>query len=101
MKNCKTFYEAQTANHLMEIVQRPSKPTPNQIKYYYVFGTKNFLRRYTEIYRHLLSKCFGNVVLERQEMVQCKCFFLILNRNMFVGKFIKSERFLTGFETFC
>ena len=31
MKNCKTFYEAQTASHLMEIVQPPPKPTPNQI----------------------------------------------------------------------
>ena len=33
------------------------------------------IRRYIEIYRHLLSKCFKNAVLVRQEMVQCKYFF--------------------------
>ena len=41
----------------------------------YVFGTKSFLRRYTEIYKHLLSKCCKNAALWRQEMVQPKCFF--------------------------
>ena len=56
MKNCKTFYEAQTATKIF-------------------FGTKIFLRRYTEIYRHLISKCFKNAVLGRQEMVQRKYFF--------------------------
>ena len=74
MKNCKTFYEAQTASRLMEIVQPGSKPTPNQIKSYYDFGTKFFFRRYTEICGHLLSKCFESRVLECQEIVQCKCF---------------------------
>ena len=74
MKNCKTFYEAQTASRLMEIVQPPSKPTPNQIKSYYDFGTKFFFRRYTEICGHLLSKCFESRVRKCQEIVQCKCF---------------------------
>ena len=55
MKNSKTFYMAQTASCF---------------KSYYVFGTKIFLRRYTEMYRHLFSKCFKNAVLGRQEMVQ-------------------------------
>ena len=50
-------------------------PTPYQIKPYYVSGTKDFLRRYIEIYKHLLSKCFKNVVLGGQEMVQYKYFF--------------------------
>ena len=72
MKNCKTFCEAQTASRLMEIVQPPTKPNPTQIKSNYVFGTKIFLRRYTEVNGHLLSTCFENRVLERQEMVQCK-----------------------------
>ena len=77
MKNCKTFYEAQTASCLKEIIEPPpnSQPTPHKIKSYYVFGTKIFLRRYTEIYKHLLSKCFKNAVPGRQEMVQRKCFF--------------------------
>ena len=49
MKNCKTFYEAQTAS-------RPSgnhSAPPNQIKSYYVSGTKIFLQRCTEIYRNI------------------------------------------------
>ena len=36
---------------------------PHMIKSYYAFGTKLFLRRYTEIYGHLLSNCFMNAVL--------------------------------------
>ena len=48
---------------------------PHQIKPYYISETKVFLRRYLEIYRHLLSKCFKNAILERQEMVQCNIFF--------------------------
>ena len=77
MKNCKTFYEARTASCLKKIIQFPQKPqtTPNQIKSYYIFGIKIFLQRYTEIYRHLLWKCFKNAVLGRQEMVQRKCLF--------------------------
>ena len=47
----------------------------HQIKSYCLSGTKNFLRRYTEIYRHLLSKYLKNAVLRLQEMAQCKCFF--------------------------
>ena len=54
------------------------------------------LNRYLEIYIHLLSKCFKNAVLGRQEMAQCKYFFLTPNRNMFTGKFVvKSEKVLT------
>ena len=40
----------------------PLYPSPSQIKSYYVFGTKTLLRRYTEIYIHLLSKWFKNAV---------------------------------------
>ena len=77
MKNCKTFYEAQTASCLKEIIQPPPnpQPIPYQTKSYYVFRTKIFLRRYTETYRHFLSKCFKNAILWRQEMVQLICFF--------------------------
>ena len=48
---------------------------PHQIKPYYVSGTKIFLRRYIEIYRHLLSICSKNAVLGCQEMMQHKYFF--------------------------
>ena len=72
MKSCKTLYETQKASRLRETIQAPH---PHHIKPHYVFETKIFLRTYTEIHRHLLSKCIKNVVLGRQEMVQCKCFF--------------------------
>ena len=50
MKNCKTFYEAQTAISLKEIIQPPPlHPQPHQIKSYYVCGTKSSLRIYTDI----------------------------------------------------
>ena len=67
-ENCKTFCEVQTVGRNCSA---SSQPTPHQIKYYYV--SKTFLRRYTEIYRYLLSMCFKNAVLKRSEMVQCKC----------------------------
>ena len=73
MKNCKRFYETQTASHLQESFSL-SPNHPHQIKCYHVFGKEIFLRRYTEIHRHLLSKYFENAVLGRQEMVQCRCF---------------------------
>ena len=69
MKNCKTFYEAQTASCFKEVTEPPPIPNPVHL------SDKIFLRRYTEIYRHLLSKCFKNAVLWRQEMTHPKCFF--------------------------
>ena len=47
MKNCKTFYEVQTASHLKLIIQPPPLPpttpsTPHKIKAYYVSGKKVF-----------------------------------------------------------
>ena len=97
MKNCKTFYEAQTASRLMEIVQPPSKPTPNQIKSYYDFGTKFFFRRYTEI-------CFQSAsrveFLSVKKSCSANVFPHTKEKHVF-GKFVKSERFLAGFETFC
>ena len=70
------FYEAQRVSCLKEIIPPPPnpQPTPYQIRCYYVFGTKIFIRRYTKKYRHLLSKCFKNAFLWRQEMIQPKCF---------------------------
>ena len=95
MKNYKTCYEAQIASSIKKIIPPNPQPTPHRIKPYYVFGIKFFLRRYTEMYGHVLSKCFKYAVLGRQEMVQRKCSFLTPNRNMFAGKFVKSEKLLT------
>ena len=58
----------------------------HQIKASNVSGTKIFLRRFTRIYRHLLSKYFENPVRGHLEMVQCQCFFLTPTRNMFAEK---------------
>ena len=78
---------------LRKLSSLPPHHIPYQIKYYYVSETKIFFRRYLEIYRHLLSKCFKNAVLERQEMVHA-IFFLTPNKNMIALKFVKSEIFL-------
>ena len=75
IKNCKTFYEGQTGNHVKEIIQPLHHPSPQSDKSYYSSGTKIFLRKYTEIYKHLLSRCFKNAVLEGPEMMQYKCVF--------------------------
>ena len=82
MKNYKTCYEAQIASSIKKIIPPNPQPTPQRIKSYYVFGIKFFLRRYTDMYGHLLSKCFKNAILGRQEMVQRKCSFLTPNRNV-------------------
>ena len=92
MKSFEEICKAQTASHLEKIIQPPSIGPPHQIKPYYVI--KTFLRRYIEIYRRLLSRCFKNAVLGRQEIMQCKYFFLKPNRNLFAKKFVKSDRFL-------
>ena len=75
MKNCTTFYQDQRASYLKEIIKPVPHAQPDKILQR-VSGPKTILQRYTEIYRHLLSKCFKNVVvLGRQEMMLCKCFF--------------------------
>ena len=61
-ENVKTFYEDQTMSRLQEDVP-PTTPD------------KGFLRRYTGIYRHLLSQCFKDTDFGRLEMGQCRCFF--------------------------
>ena len=70
MKNCKTFYEAQTASRLKEILEPPPTPLSHQIKSDCVFGTKIFLGRYTEY----ATISFKNADLGRQEIVPYKCF---------------------------
>ena len=76
-----------------------SLPNPpyHQIKSCYFFETKIFLERYTEIYRHLLSKCFKKVVLGRQEMVQCKWSFWHQTEACLQEKFVNWESFLSVF----
>ena len=85
MKKFKTFYKVQVAaNRSKEIIQFPPDKGWRKI----------FSLKYTEIYRHLLSKCFKDAAPQRLEMVQCKCFFLAPTRNMLAGKFVKRVRSL-------
>ena len=65
----KNFYEVKIASHLKKSFI-PHQPNKN----FYVSRTKIFLRRFTRIYRHLLSKSFENAVFGWKEMVQWKCF---------------------------
>ena len=58
MKNCNTFYEVKKTSHLDEIIQPPPNHLPSERILLCLF-----VRRYTEINGHLLSKCFKNAVL--------------------------------------
>ena len=57
------------ASRVKRIIQ-----SPHQIKASCVFETKVFLQVNIGIYRHLLFKSAENAILERLEMVHCKCF---------------------------
>ena len=86
MKNCKTFYEGQTASRVKEIILPHQHPSSQSDKILLRLWNKNFL---TEICKNVQTFAFKNAVLGRQEMMQCKCFFLTPNRKMLVGKFAK------------
>ena len=58
MKDCNTFYEVQKTSRLNEIIQSSPTHFPSD-----KILLRLFLRRYTEINGHLLSKCFKNAVL--------------------------------------
>ena len=87
MENFKTFYEAQTASRLEEIIQ----PPPD----------KNFVRLwkkivFTEIYRKIQTFAFP-VLREYTSWAYkngaVQMFFLALTRNMFAEKCIKCVGF--------
>ena len=91
MKNCKTFYVAQKASRLKEIVQPPpTHSAPGKILLR--LWNKNFP---TVIYRNI--ETFAFKVLQQfsswaSRNGAMQMFFLTLNRNMLAGKFVKSER---------
>ena len=91
---CKTFYETQSASHFQEIIQPSRNPSPSD-KILLRLSKKIFL---TDIYRNIqtfafkvLQKCSSSA--SRNGAVQM--FFLTLSRNMYAGKFLKSDGFLT------
>ena len=99
MKNCKTFCEAQTASRLMEIVQPPTKPNPTQ---------KNLTTSLEQKFSYGDIQKYMDICFQRASRIEflsvkkwCSANFLTRNRNTFFRKFVKSGRFLAGFETFC
>ena len=96
MKNCKTFYETQTASCLKEIIQPPPTPiTPDKILLH--LWNKSFLR---EIYRNIQTFAF-KVLQESSSWASgngaVQMIFLTPNRNIFAGKFVNWESFLAVF----
>ena len=97
MKNCKTFYEAQTASHLKEIIQlSPNLPAPDKILL--LLWNKNFL---TEIYRNIQTFAFK--VLQKcsswaSRNITVQLFSLTPSRNMSARQSLKLEKFLAVFR---
>ena len=76
MKNCQTLYEAQTANHLKEVIQPPPNPSLSD-KTLLRLWNKNFL---TEIYKNI-TRC-AIKVLEECGLLGVKKWF---SANVFSG----------------
>ena len=93
-KNCKTFYESQTASRNKKIIQLPPPNPLSADKIWLCLWNKNL---FTEIYKSIQTFAF-KVLQEcgswasRNREVQMS--FLTPNRNLFAGIFVKSERFL-------
>ena len=94
MKNWKIFYEAQTQQRsaLRKLFNlsplQPDKNLITSLEQKFSYGDIA-----TEIYRHLLSKCFKNAVLGPQEMVECKCFFWHQTKKCLLEKLRSGKRF--------
>ena len=96
IRNCKTFCKAQAVNRLKKFVQSPPFPPPPE-KTLLLLENKDFFK---EIYRNIQTLAFKELQecsswVSRNGVVQI--FFLTPHRNMFAGKFVKSERFLAAF----
>ena len=95
MKNCKTFYEAQKTSRVNEIIQLPSNPPPSD-----KILLPLFLRRYTEINGHLLSKCFKNAVLGVKKRWSANVFSDSIQKYVCWKILVNSERFWLCCKTF-
>ena len=87
MKNCKTFYETQTATRLKEIVQPP--PSPHTTRKNLDASLKQKFPR--EMYRNIQTFVFK--MLQKSSSWESgngavQMFFLTPNRNMFAEKFV-------------
>ena len=71
----------------------PSQPLlTHQVKSYFFFGIKFFLPRYTE--QPFAFKVIQECISWASRKGAVQIFFLKLSKNMFAGKFVKSEGFL-------
>ena len=95
MKNCKSFYEIQTANRLQETIQHSPNPLLSD-KIFLRLWSKNVL---AEIYINIQTFAF-KVLQECSSWVPrngaVQMFFLTPNRNMSAGKFLMSEKILAA-----
>ena len=93
MKNCKTFYETQTASNLQEMIHSSPRSLPSDKTLLHLWN-KHFL---TEIYRNIQTFAFK--VLQEcsswggQEMVQCKCFFWHETETLLLENFWRQKGF--------
>ena len=93
MKNCKRFYEAQTASRLKEILQPPPTHPPLD-KILLPLWNKTV---HKEIFRNIQTfafKVFQECGSWASRNGAVQMFFARPNRNMFPEIFVKSERFL-------
>ena len=98
LKNVLHFTRPIQRSALRKLFSHPHQRSHPLTRSYYFCGTKIFLRRDTEIYRHLTSKCFKNCCSSWESRNKTapflQLFFLKPNRNVFAGKFVKSKRVL-------
>ena len=92
MRNCKTFYKVETVIPLKEILQSSHNPPPSDSILLNLWN-KKFLMG---IYRNIQTFVF-KVLQECSSWTSkngaVQMFFMAPNRNMFAGKFVKSEKF--------
>ena len=88
MKNCNTFYEVQKTSRLNEIIQSSPTHFPSD-----KILLRLFLRRYTEINGHLLSKCFKNAVLGVKKRWSANVFSDTKQKHVCWEILVNSERF--------
>ena len=95
MKNCNTFYEVQKTSRLNEIIQSSPTHFPSD-----KILLRLFLRRYTEINGHLLSKCFKNAVLGVKKRWSANVFSDTKQKHVCWKILLNSERFWLYCKTY-
>ena len=95
MKNCNLFYEVQKLSRLNKIIQPPPTNLPSDKTLLSLF-----LRRYTEINGHLVSKCFKDAVLGVKKRWSANVFSDSIQKHFCWKILVNSERFWLCCKTF-